>query len=238
MTFNRVQLLRNKPIKVIRENGKDFIYVQGPSIAELYDDELYFFVIQALIVSKEELIKLLGLDNDKYSRIEIINIILKDSVEKEVLKKHINKIIIGSNMKGEFLSHNEKEITDKEIEIISNLIKIIMGQKKYDEYSEEKKELSDQEKKLLELEKKIQEKKQAKAESEQKEDAKSILEDIMIALTYEFGFTIEHMMNMNYFTILWYYSYTGKIHIYRFNQFALSSGAVKKINTDYFTSLK
>jgi hypothetical protein len=202
MTFNRIQLLRNRPIKVIRENEKDFIYVQGPSIAELYDDELYFFVIQALILSKKELIKLLGLDNDKYSRIEIINIILKESAEKEIFKKHINKIIIGSSMKGEFLSYNEKEITDKEIEIISDLIKIIMGQKKYDEYSEDEKELSDEEKKLLQLEKKIQEKKQQKAESEQKEDAKSILEDIMIALTYEFGFTIEHMMQMNYFTLL------------------------------------
>jgi hypothetical protein len=45
-------------------------------------------------------------------------------------------------------------------------------------------------------------------------------------------------MNMNYFTLLWYYSYTGKIHVYRINHFALSSGMVKKINTDYFTSLK
>jgi hypothetical protein len=60
----------------------------------------------------------------------------------------------------------------------------------------------------------------------------------MAAVSYEFGYTIEHMMNMNYFTLLWYYSYTGKIHVYRINHFALSSGMVKKINTDYFTSLK
>jgi hypothetical protein len=45
-------------------------------------------------------------------------------------------------------------------------------------------------------------------------------------------------MNMNYFTLIWYYSYTGKLHVYRINQQAISSGMVKKINTDYFTSLK
>lgn len=238
MTFNRIQLLRNKPIKVLRENEKDFIYVQGPTVAELYDDELYFFVVQLLVLPREELLKLLQSKNDKYSKIEMINIILTESDDKEKFKKYISQIIIGSEMKGEFLSHNGEEITDTEIEMISDLIRIIMGQKKYEEYSEEQRELTDEEKRLAELEKKIQAKKEAKTESEQKEEPKNILEDIMIALTYEFGFTIEHMMQMNYFTILWYYSYTGKLHVYRFNQFALSSGAVKKINTDYFTSLK
>jgi hypothetical protein len=238
MTFNRVQLLRNKPIKVLRENEKDFIYVQGPTIAELYDNELYFFVVQLLVLPREDLIKLLESKNDKYSKIEMINIVLTESDQKEIFKEYMSKIIIGSKMKGHFLSHNGQEITEKEIEMISDLISIIMGQKKYEEYSEEQKELTDEEKRLAELEKRIQEKKKRKVESEQKEEPKNILEDIMIALTYEFGFTIEHMMQMNYFTILWYYSYTGKLHVYRFNQFALSSGAVKKINTDYFTSLK
>jgi hypothetical protein len=55
---------------------------------------------------------------------------------------------------------------------------------------------------------------------------------------YEFGFDFEKIMNMNYFTLIWYYSYTGKLHVYRINQQAISSGMVKKINTDYFTSLK
>jgi hypothetical protein len=45
-------------------------------------------------------------------------------------------------------------------------------------------------------------------------------------------------MNMNYFTLIWYYSYTSKLHVYRINQHAIGSGMVKKINTDYFTSLK
>ena len=90
---------------------------------------------------------------------------------------------------------------------------------------------------MKELEAKVQAKKDRKKSMEEKDD-QSLIENIMIAVTYEFGFSLEEIMNMNYFTLIWYYSYTGKLHVYRINQQAIASGMVKKINTDYFTSLK
>ena len=238
MTFNRVQLLRNKPIKIERDSENGFLYVQGPSIGTVYEDELLYFLVQLIIMSKEELIDYLKIKNLKYSKMEIINLIFKETKDAELLSQKISEIIIDSQIEDEYLCVNGKEITDNEISLIANILKIVMGQKKYDEVVVENKELSDQEKKLAELEKKIQQKKQKQAEDKEVTEDKNVLEDIMAAVSYEFGYTIEHMMNMNYFTLLWYYSYTGKIHVYRINHFALSSGMVKKINTDYFTSLK
>jgi hypothetical protein len=238
MTFNRIQLLRNSPIKVARDQIEDFIYVQGPTIANIYSDEIYFFSLQLITMPMNDLMAFLKVTNEKLSRIEIINIVLEEAQEKEKVLESFKKIIINCDFIDGFLQHGNKEISEEEIRKISRLLKIIMGQEKYEDYDgNDSKELTDMEKRQIELDERIRKKK----ESQKKEsvvDEKNVLEDIIIAITYEFGFKLEDIMNMNYFTLLWYYSYTGKIHIYRFNQFALSSGAVKKINADYFTSLK
>lgn len=186
----------------------------------------------------EALKDFLKVKNKKLSRREILNIVLEEAEEKEDILSHLKKIILNCYFDNGFLFVGEKEITEAEIEKISKLIRIAIGEEKYEDYSEKEKTLTDEERRLLELEEKIKKKKQTQQQAEEKVDSKSVLEDIMIAVTYEFGFTLEHIMNMNYFTLLWYYSYTGKIHVYRINQFAIGSGMVKKINTDYFTSLK
>jgi hypothetical protein len=202
MTFNRVQLLRNKPIKIERDSENGFLYVQGPSIGTVYEDELLYFLVQLIIMSKEELIDYLKIKNLKYSKMEIINLIFKETKDAELLSQKISEIIIDCQIEDEYLCVNGKEITDNEISLIANILKIVMGQKKYDEVVVENKELSDQEKKLAELEKKIQQKKQKQTEDKEVTEDKNVLEDIMAAVSYEFGYTIEHMMNMNYFTLL------------------------------------
>jgi hypothetical protein len=238
MTFNKIQLLRNKPIQVQRDESENYLLIQPPTIAQLYDDNLYFFTVQLLTMNIDGLKDFLKVKNKKLTRKEIINIVLEEAQEKNEILSHLQKIILNCYFRNNFLFLNEKEITDTEIEKISKLIRIAIGEEKYEDYSGEDKDLTDEEKRLRELEEKIKKKKEAKQEDGQKVESKSVLEDIMIAVTYEFGFTLEHIMNMNYFALLWYYSYTGKIHVYRINQSAIGSGMVKKINTDYFTSLK
>lgn len=238
MTFNKIQLLRNRPIKVERDKPDTYLFVQAPTIAETYDDNIFFFTVELLIMELENLKNFLKVKNKKLNRMGIINTVLEEAKESEEILSHLNKMIFHSYFYEGFLCVDNKEITETEIEKVSKLLRIAMGEEKYDDYSEEKRELTDQEKRMLELEEKIKKKKQTQEEKGETVDSKNVLEDIIIAVTYEFGFTLEHIMNMNYFTLLWYYSYTGKIHVYRINQFAIGSGMVKKINTDYFTSLK
>jgi hypothetical protein len=238
MIFNKIQLLRNKPIQIERDEVGTFIRVQPPTISNLYDDSLFFFTIQLVTMELEELKDFLKVQNKKFNRINIINTVLEEAKESHEILSHLQKIIFDLSFEEGFLCVDRIEITNKEIEKISKLLRIAIGEERYEEYSEEPKELTDQEKRLLELEEKIKKKKETQKETDKTVESKSVLEDIIISVTYEFGFTMEHIMNMNYFTLLWYYSYTGRIHVYRINQFAIGSGMVKKINTDYFTSLK
>jgi uncharacterized UBP type Zn finger protein len=202
MTFNKIQLLRNQPIQVERENPGTHLFVQPPTISQLYDDNLYFFTIQLLTVEIESLKNILKVKNKKLSRVEIINIILEEADENQEILKHLQKIILGCYFDQNFLCLKEKEITETEINKISKLLKISIGEQKYEDYSEEEKTMTDDEKRLLQLEEKIKKKKQAQEDPGKEVDSKSILEDIIIAVTYEFGFTLEHIMNMNYFALL------------------------------------
>jgi hypothetical protein len=189
-------------IQVERENPETHLFVQPPTIAQLYDNNLYFFTIQLLTVELESLKDVLKVKNKKLNRIEIINTILEEADENEEILRHLQKIILGCYFEKSFLFLNEKEITENEINKISKLLKISIGEQRYEDYSEEEKIITDDEKRLLELEEKIKKKKQAQQESSKEVDTKSILEDIIIAVTYEFGFTLEHIMNMNYFALL------------------------------------
>jgi hypothetical protein len=202
MTFNKIQLLRNQPIQVERENPGTHLFVQPPTISQLYDDNLYFFTIQLLTVEIESLKNILKVKNKKLSRIEIINVILEEADENQEILNHLQKIILGCYFDQNFLCLNEKEITETEINKISKLLKISIGEQKYEDYSEEEKTMTDDEKRLLQLEEKIKKKKEAQQGAGKEVDSKSILEDIIIAVTYEFGFTLEHIMNMNYFALL------------------------------------
>jgi hypothetical protein len=202
MTFNKIQLLRNQPIQVERENPGTHLFVQPPTISQLYDDNLYFFTIQLLTVEIESLKNILKVKNKKLSRIEIINVILEEADENQEILNHLQKIILGCYFDQNFLCLNEKEITETEINKISKLLKISIGEQKYEDYSEEEKTMTDDEKRLLQLEEKIKKKKEAQQGASKEVDSKSILEDIIIAVTYEFGFTLEHIMNMNYFALL------------------------------------
>ena len=240
MIFNKIQVLRNRPIKIQRDQEDEYFYVQGPTIGQVYDNELLFFTTQLFTMEHEDLFEYLGIENKDYTRIEIINMVIESADKGPEILESMQKIVLDTAFNNGFLFVGDKEMSENEAKKISKLLKIIMGQATYQDSEEDERELSDMEKRMKELEEKIQkkkgQKKQTKAENDKEE--KSILEDIMIALTYEFGFDIEKMMGMNYFTLLWYYSYTSKIHVYRINQFAIGSGMVKKINTDYFTGLK
>jgi hypothetical protein len=236
MTFNRIQALRNSKIKVAREDEKTYFYIQGPTIGELYDDDRLFLVCQILLMGTEELKSFLKIEED-ISKLQIITMLLTKLDENEDLTTKLKKIIIDLNIKNEVIHIGQSRLKASELEKVSEVLQILMGQT--NKVQEEK--LSPDEKRLRELEAKVKAKKEQQsgnAKLDDQESDKNNIEDIILSVIYEFGFDFEKIMNMNYFTLIWYYSYTSKLHVYRINQHAIGSGMVKKINTDYFTSLK
>jgi hypothetical protein len=236
MTFNRIQALRNSKIKVAREDEKTYFYIQGPTIGELYDDDRLFLVCQILLMGTEELKSFLKIEED-ISKLQIITMLLTKLDENEDLTTKLKKIIIDLNIKNEVIHIGQSRLKASELEKVSEVLQILMGQT--NKVQEEK--LSPDEKRLRDLEAKVKAKKEQQsgnAKLDDQESDKNNIEDIILSVIYEFGFDFEKIMNMNYFTLIWYYSYTSKLHVYRINQHAIGSGMVKKINTDYFTSLK
>lgn len=224
------------PMKVARENKDDYLYIQGPSIGDLYEDDKLFLISQILLMKENDLKDFLKIE-DKSTKLELITTLLTKFEEKDVLMEKIKEIILDINIKNDKIYIGTKILKKVELERITQILEIIMGQKTNLELEE--KELSPDEKRLKQLEEKLQAKKQKqKSEVQGAESDENAIENIMIAVIYEFGFDFEKIMNMNYFTLIWYYSFTGKLHVYRINQQAIASGMVKKINTDYFTGLK
>lgn len=233
MTFNRIQLLRNKPIKISRSLPNLYFHVQGPTIGEVYDNDKLFLVVQILMMEEAELKKFLKIE-DKLSKLEILTLILTKFEERGIILIEMQKVILGLNLKDNKIFIDKYQMTKKELELTSEVLQLIMGQK--NDSNIEGENLNPEEIRVRELEKKVQEKK--KKEDKKEVDSENLLENIIMAVIYEFRLSIEEIMNMNYFTLIWHYSYTSKLHVYRINQSAIGSGMVKKINTDYFTNLK
>jgi len=232
MSSIRIDLLRNKPVAVLRNNEQDKIWVHGPTVGELYNDSNLFIITQVLTSDKEELKKMLSVDIN-VEREEMIRLLLTNSAFSEELAIALKVLIPKITIEEEFILYENKEVSELEFKRIEDLLKIIIGQDDFEKQEEEKEELSPAALRMKEIEARLEKKKENKSK---KEASKYPFEDVLIALTYEFNFTIEQMMDMNYFTLLWYYSYIGKIHGYRLTTAALGAGVGKDF--DYFTNIK
>jgi hypothetical protein len=229
-------MLRNKPIKVARERQDSYLFIQGPTIGQIYEDDKLFMAVQILMMPEKELKDFLNLKDTSFDKLQLLTLLVTEYKEKETLINYFSQIILGLKIKNDRIFIDTQLLKLKEVSSIQEILQTIMGQKA--KPSKEEKELSPQEKRLLELEEKINRKKNQKQEEKLSETDENHIENIMVAVMYEFGFDFEKIMDMNYFTLIWFYSYTSKLHVYRINQFAIGSGMVKKINSDYFTSLK
>lgn len=233
MNFNRIQMLRNKPIQVAREINDVYLEVQPPSIGDIYEDNKLFLMTQMLMMKERELKDFLKIAQKNVNKFEMLSLLITQEDDENQLLSKFKKIVLDVSIRKDKIFIGEHPLKPIELDRIAEILQIAMAQK--DQTEEVKENLSDEEKRLIMLEEKVQAKKQ-KHTTEEESDTNKI-EDILISVIYEFGFSFEDVMNMNYFTLVWYYSYTSKLHVYRINQHAIGSGMVKKINTDYFTSL-
>jgi hypothetical protein len=197
MTFNRIQMLSNKPIRIAREKQDSYLFVQGPTIGQVYEDDKLFLATQILIMPEKELKNFLNSSESKLNKLELLTLLLTSYQEKDILLEKFKQIILGLYVKEDRLYIDKQLLKQQEVLRIESILQIIMGQKV--EEKEEEPELSPQEKRLKDLEEKVKAKKQ-KQEVQPEED--NGIENIIIAVIYEFGFDFEKIMNMNYFTLI------------------------------------
>lgn len=70
--------------------------------------------------------------------------------------------------------------------------------------------------------------KKIKARKEQPQDSKLELEQAIVTVIKEFHFSMDDVMQMNVFTLLWYYTYALRYNNYRVETIAFGNGLIKK----------
>lgn len=138
MTFNRIQMLRNKPIKIARDKQDNYLYVQGPTIGETNEDEKLFLVCQMLMMEEKELKKFLDVKSDTFNKLTLINYVFTQLKEKDTLIEKLQKILLNSKIYKSAIYIDENPLTYEELKRIEKILLIVMGQK-ITESDEEKK---------------------------------------------------------------------------------------------------
>lgn len=104
-------------------------------------------------------------------------------------------------------------LSNEEFDLLLKMLQISCDEQKFEVLSPKSQEDSEIEKKLKEQQNKINQLKKKTQEVKQENSNTEItMDQIVMALCYEFpAFTPDYIFNMNVFSVMYYYSYIGKI---------------------------
>jgi hypothetical protein len=120
-----------------------------------------------------------------------------------------------------------------ELDYIIDKILISIGQKNFEEEEKTNEEKLDPVMaKILQAQKESEEK--LKKSKQKKSEGGLSIEQIMLAVTYEFRIPSKDLLELNYFGVIWYFSYVGKVDAHKLNQMILSSGMSKQKSYSYW----
>ena len=231
-TFSELSLIYNAPIQ-FEFNGRRLIEFQIPSVGDSLFD-LNFKKFMGLISLTPEKIKeqniKFGFQTD--TKGDIIQGLIY--IEKYVneLTNYLLKYIKDSTYENKAIYVNKEKIMSYEYEYIAEKLLIGLGQKEF--IKEEKKEevTNPIMAKILEKQKEAEEKlKKTKAK---KPGGNLTVEQIVLAICYEFGIMPNEIIKLNYFGIVWYFGYVGKVDAHKLNHQILGSGMSKQKNYSYW----
>jgi hypothetical protein len=232
-TFDRMSLIHNVPVQ-FSINNRRIIEFTFPTVRDTMSD-LNFRTFLGIIS--------LTPDKVKEKKIEfkfivekqgdIIQGLISSEDYSKVLVPYFLKYIKNSVKKTEGIYVDEEKVMSYELDYIVDKILVSLGKKNFEEEKEKNtKPIDPVFAKILEAQKKSEEKlKKAKAS---KNENNVTIEEIMLALCYEFGFNYNDLLELNYFTLIWHFGYVGKVDGHKLNQMILSSGLSKQKNYSYW----
>lgn len=234
-TLEKISLIENLPIE-FSINERRPIKFTCPTIYELFSelDIKMFTTIISLTADKLKEMKL-SVQFDTSDAGKIIQGFMGFTEYGSILRKYFAKYIVNAEIVENSILVNGEKVLSYELEYIADVIKIALGQKNF----EEKQETSDQPLdpvmgKILEAQRKSEEKlRKIKAKKASQGKGYSI-EEIMVAISYEFGYPIKDLMNKTYFSLIWYFGFVSKVDAHKLNQMILSSGMSKQKSYSYW----
>lgn len=142
----------------------------------------------------------------------------------DVLEEYILHLRIQNN--GLFIDINR--ITAEEFDFIIEAFQIALGLKSLENMLGEEGTIEDEyDRKSKEAENRVQRIKK-KGVKDQSASTGFEMDVVIVGLIKEFGFTMDQILLMNIYTLLWFYRYVWKIGAYNIETIAYGNGLIKK----------
>jgi hypothetical protein len=236
-TFEKNALINHLPVEFSLENRRN-IKFKYPSIEELLSelDLQLFLTMVGLNKKKIEEAKIL-VNFPIESRGEIISNFIAYTDYGKVLKKYFKNYIDKCEEKDDGLYVDDLKINSKEYEHIAWVILVSCGAEQVDDKdigpAKKVEKLTPEMEEILKKQKEAEEKlnriKQKKAKN-----SGFTIEQIMLAITYEFAIPMKDLIKLNYYALFWYFSFVGRVDSHKLNQLIISSGFSKKKDYSYW----
>jgi hypothetical protein len=236
-TFEKNTLINHLPVE-FRLNERRNIKFTYPTVEDLLTDlDLQLFL--TLIGLTKEKIKenKIPVNFPIENRGQIISNLIAFSDYGIVLKKYFVKYIENVELKEDGIYASEVKLNSEEFDYIAWIILISCGAeqvndedigpaKKIEKLTPEMEEILAKQK---EAEERLRRIKQKKAKN-----SGFTIEQIMLAISYEFGTSMKDLIKLNYYALFWYFSFVGKVDSHKLNQLIISSGFSKKKDYSYW----
>jgi len=238
-SLQELSLIYNLPV-TFNLNDRRNITFTCPSIEDMFVDKDLKKFLGYISLTPEQI---------KQSK-SPVNLPFKYSTQGDIIKGLITFTEFGPLLAKYFIKYiNESEYKDRDIYVggikilseefdyIGKVILVSLNQITYDKVEikpeEEKEKIDPMFQKILDKQKEAEDKlKKVKAK---KDKSKGLsLEQIMLAISYEFHMSPDYLLKLNYFGLVWYFGYVGKVDAHKLNQMILSSGMSKQKSYNYW----
>ena len=235
-TIEKAGMIWNLPI-TFSVNNRRPITIKCPTVRELFSDiNLKKFLAHMALTPEKIKETKTQLPFTYNTPGDIIKGLITFTEHAQILVKYFLKYIENSKFENkEILVDNEK-IYSYEFEYIIKVILTSVNQINFEEFEEAEKEEEEMNPIIKEILRKQKEsEKKLKKIKNSKDKSKGLtIEDITLAIVYEFHLQPEYLLGLNYFGLVWYFSYVGKVDAHKLNQMILSSGMSKQKSYSYW----
>jgi hypothetical protein len=232
-TFDKMSLIHNVPVQ-FSINGRRVIEFRFPTIRETLGDINFNSFLGIVLLTPESVKqKKLKLDFIVEQQGDIIQGLLGIKDYAKLIVPYLLRYIKNAAFKENAIYVDDEKVMSYEFNYIVEKLMIAMSQKSYEEDEDEsKKEINPAIAKILQAQRESEER--LKKIKQKKSTNNLTIEQIMLAVTYEFGINPKDLLESNYFSLIWYFSYVGKVDGHKLNQMILSSGLSKQKSYSYW----
>jgi hypothetical protein len=237
-SLQQLSLIYNLPVTFNLDNRRNITF-KCPSIEDMFADNDLKKFLSYITLTPEQIksSKTIVLPFKYETQGDIIKGLITFTEFGSLLVKYFLKYISNSEYKNKDIYVDEVKILSEEFDYISKVILVSLNQMAYEKIEikpeEEKEKIDPRFQNILDKQKEAEEKlKKAKAK---KDKSKGLsIEQIMLAIIYEFGLSPDYLLKLNYFGLVWYFGYVGKVDAHKLNQMILSSGMSKQKSYNYW----